>query len=605
MVKNKGSVRGHKRGVCPGLPSNFDLADYTNTPMTNWFSPRVLFSTGIRDLLSKLFGAYADRRAIIAALKPAKTFDDWKDRDHVWVDYVADLGDGWDSTYSIAWCLAQTKQAVEINDKKMDLPRGDILVMGGDQVYPFASTEGYKRRLVRPYQAALPCTPKGKHPTVFAIPGNHDWYDGLRGFMRRFCQGAWLGGWKTKQTRPYWSIQLPHGWWLWGVDIQLDDYIDQAQVGFFRETAKNVQSGDHIILCVAEPSWVFAATGDTKLYRNLAFLENEIIANRNAHLVATLSGDLHHFAHYEARDDFKHNSDGLTRHKITCGGGGAFTHGTHHLPKSINLVEQEETRTYNRSDKMLPETGASKRLLWKNLFFPFRHLAFASILGGFYLAFALALAQVGLLGKLASIPIEAANLGQVFSLYIKVTFSNVGAFVFLGFLFGSAYLFAQPDWHSKPGLKRAPKFWGGLAHSAMHLLVLVPALWALSHWGGINLPPLTPDWPSAIKFSLAVFFTGAVGGGLVFGIYLSLSNLLFGFHRTEAFSAVRDANHKSFLRMKISKKGLVIYPLGLKETERNWKENKDSGENKSWISPGGEKKLAPELICGPIEIKGQ
>lgn len=604
MEKNERPAPGHKRDACPGLPSDFDLADYTGTPMTNWFSPKVLFTTGIRDLLSKLFGAYADRRAIIAALKPAKSFDDWKDHDHIWVDYVADLGDGWDSTYSIAWCLAQIKQTIGIKDKKMDLPRGDILVMGGDQVYPFASAEAYKRRLVRPYQAALPCTPKGKHPTVFAIPGNHDWYDGLRAFMRRFCQGAWLGGWKTKQTRPYWSIQLPHGWWLWGVDIQLDDYIDQAQVEFFRETAKKVQAGNRIILCVAEPSWVFAATGDTRLHRNLAFLENEIIANREAHLVATLSGDLHHFAHYEAHDDFEHNNNGQARHKITCGGGGAFTHGTHHLPESIKLVEQDETRTYTRSDKMLPEAGESKQMLWGNIFFPFRHLAFAGILGSFYLAFALTLAHVGLLDKLASIPVEIGNLGAVFAAYIKVTSSSLWALVFFALLFGSAYLFAQPDWRSKPGQKRVPKFWGGLAHSLMHLWVLVPVLWALSHWGEINLPPFAPDWSSALKFGLAVFFAGAVGGGVIFGIYLSLSNLLAGFHRTEAFSALRGADYKSFLRMKISKKGLVIYPLGLKKSERNWKQNPDKRENKSWISPDGEEELVPELICGPIEIKG-
>ncbi len=594
MEKNKGPAPGHKRDGCPGLPPDFDLADYTRTPMTDWFSPKVLLATGVRSLLSKLFAAYADRRATIAALRPAKSFDDWKDRDHVWVDYVADLGDGWNSTYSVAWCLAQPNQVVEIDSKKEDLPRGDILIMGGDQVYPYASAEEYKKRLVRPYQAALPCTPPGEHPALFAIPGNHDWYDGLQGFMRRFCQGAWLGGWKTKQTRPYWSIQLPHGWWLWGVDTQLVDYIDQAQVEFFRKTAAGMQAGDRVILCVAQPSWIFAAAGDAKLHRNLAFLENEIIADRKALLVTTLSGDLHHFAHYKTKNDV----NGITRHKITCGGGGAFTHGTHHLPNPIKLDEQGQTRTYTRDEKQLPDASESKRLLWKNSLFPFRHLAFAGILGGFYLAFALALANGGLLGKLVSIPLEVGNLAQVFWMYIKGTFSHLWAFLFFALMFGGTYFFAQPDWRSKPGLKRVPKFWGGLAHSAMHSLFLVLLLWALSHW----VEPFAPDWPSAMKFSLTVFIAGAVGGGVVFGIYLSLSNLLAGFHRTEAFSALRGANNKSFLRIKISKQGLVIYPLGLKESERIWKENPDSGENKSWISPDG-KGLSPYLICGPIEVK--
>lgn len=607
-AKNVGAAPGHEREPCPGLPEDFDLKDYTSARMTNWFSPVVLFSTGARDLLSQIFAAYADRRATIAALQPASTFDDLKDRDELWLDYVADVGDGWDSTYSIAWCLGQLKQTVNTNGAQQQLQRGDMLVMGGDQVYPFASAEAYNTRLVRPYQAALPCTPEGEHPVLFALPGNHDWTDGLRGFMRRFCQGAWLGGWRTHQSRPYWSVQLPHGWWIWGVDSQIDDYIDQAQVDFFRQTAENVQAGDRVILCVAAPSWIYAATGDNELYRNLAFLENDIICKRKAHLVLTLSGDLHHFAHYRTDD----GRDGIMRHKITCGGGGAFTHGTHHLPKRIDLVEQNEDRSYELdaqplpdgtgSAKVLPGQGESKRLLWKNLLFPLRHPAFAALLGGFYLVYALVLANAGLLQQLALVPFEPGNTALTFWLYIKTTFAHVWPLLFLGLLIGSGYAFAQPDWRSNPEVKRKRKLCGGLVHALMHLVVLIPLLWTLSHSSTISLPPFAPDWTSALKYSLATFFFGALGGGLVFGIYLSASNLLAGFHRTEAFSAVRDANNKSFLRMHLNKDGLTIYPLGLSDSECEWKENPEGGENSSWIHPAGDKPLVPDLICGPIRI---
>lgn len=594
---NIGPAPGHKRETCPGLPGDFELKDYINTPMTNWFSPGVLLAAGIRDLLSRVFAAYADQRATIAALSAAESFDKLKDRDQVWVDYVADVGDGWHSTYSVAWCLAQLKHAVKIDGTTRDLPRGNVLVMGGDQVYPYASAESYNRRLVRPYQAALPCAPEDDHPLLFAIPGNHDWTDSLRGFQRRFCQGHWLGGWKTKQTRPYWSIQLPHGWWLWGVDSQMDDYIDQAQVAFFRKTAEQVQPGDRIILCVAAPSWIFAASGDSELHRNLAFIENDIICGRKAHLVVTLSGDLHHFAHYRASDDE------IERHKITCGGGGAFTHGTHHLPDPINLVERGKPRNYRLEHEQLPDCRSSKQLLWKNLFFPFRHLMFAGILGGFYLAYALVLANAGLPQQLAAVPLDAGNILQVGWLYTRTTFAHVWPLLFFGLLLGSGYLFAQPDWHSNPQIKPTRKFFGGLVHALMHLAVLVPFLWGLSRCNEITLPPFAPDWVSAMKFSIAVSVTGTMVGGVVFGIYLSLSNLLAGFHRTEAFSAARDSGHKSFLRMQIHKQGLTIYPLGLNRPERNWEINSDTGENKSWINPAGETTLMPELIGEPIEIK--
>ena len=45
-----------------------------------------------------------------------------------------------------------------------------------------------------------PGSDRAAHPTVYAIPGNHDWYDGLTGFLRQFGQDRWLGGWRTHQT---------------------------------------------------------------------------------------------------------------------------------------------------------------------------------------------------------------------------------------------------------------------------------------------------------------------------------------------------------------------------------------------------------------------
>ena len=40
------------------------------------------------------------------------------------------------------------------------LPRGDVLLMGGDQVYPVANGDGYENRMKGPYRAALPEAPE-------------------------------------------------------------------------------------------------------------------------------------------------------------------------------------------------------------------------------------------------------------------------------------------------------------------------------------------------------------------------------------------------------------------------------------------------------------
>ena len=37
-------------------------------------------------------------------------------------------------------------------------------------------------------------------PTCFAIPGNHDWIDGLETYQRHIQHKAWLGGWLLPQV---------------------------------------------------------------------------------------------------------------------------------------------------------------------------------------------------------------------------------------------------------------------------------------------------------------------------------------------------------------------------------------------------------------------
>ena len=65
----------------------------------------------------------------------------------MWIDYVADVGDGRHLTYSIAWLLSE--KSLSLNG--VEMPRGRLLVMGGDQVYPTATRETYQNRFRGPY----------------------------------------------------------------------------------------------------------------------------------------------------------------------------------------------------------------------------------------------------------------------------------------------------------------------------------------------------------------------------------------------------------------------------------------------------------------------
>src|SRR5688500_12808961 len=98
-----------------------------------WLAPLLLLSTGLRTLLAILFGAYLDKRELQNAL-PGRIYRQPGVDGELWIDYVADLGDGFDATYSVAYLLAQPELALD----GRRLPRGQVLVMGGDQVYPTA-----------------------------------------------------------------------------------------------------------------------------------------------------------------------------------------------------------------------------------------------------------------------------------------------------------------------------------------------------------------------------------------------------------------------------------------------------------------------------------
>jgi hypothetical protein len=110
--------------------------------MARWFDPVLLLKLLNNVFLSSIFGQYADRRLIIAALDTAtpdehfKRADSFQDRltkntdGSMWIDWVADLGDGFDSTYAMASLLSRK----ELKLADTPLPRGQALIMGGDDV---------------------------------------------------------------------------------------------------------------------------------------------------------------------------------------------------------------------------------------------------------------------------------------------------------------------------------------------------------------------------------------------------------------------------------------------------------------------------------------
>jgi hypothetical protein len=277
--------------------------------MVSWYDPGQLIRTAFEVLVSTILGKHSDFR-LTEALNPSDTApfhhcdETLTDGDSCfWIDYIGDTGDGWDSTYTIAYYLAQPEIALRAEDGvESHLPRGNVLIFGGDQVYPTPSRSEYERRLVAPYTAALPPGGTESHD-VFAIPGNHDWYDSLVSFKRLFMAKQRFAGWRARQDRSYFALKLPRGWWLLGTDVQLGSDIDAPQVEYFQSVAKHMLPEDRVILCNAQPHWIWAHIyskyDPDYSERNLRYLQRDILPGRVA---VFLAGDLHHYRRHAAPD---------------------------------------------------------------------------------------------------------------------------------------------------------------------------------------------------------------------------------------------------------------------------------------------------------------
>ncbi|MCB1546666.1 MAG: metallophosphoesterase [Hyphomicrobiaceae bacterium] len=341
--------------------------------MVRWYNPGVLIKTGIHTVISSLFGQYADNRLMQAATDRASVdelktrydyssadpskFENYIRRDAsgaFWIDYLSDIGDGFEPTYATAFLLAQPELSLASMDP---LPAGQILILGGDQAYPQATREEYRLRLQNPFDWAFNVAEPQRR--LFALPGNHDWYDGLSSFDSLFCvsrdgtldrKGTKIGGWETQQHRSYWALQLPYKWWIWGPDIQFSKYLDSSQVSYFELLADQTGPDDRIVICMAQPNWLLADYEGIDAEEN--FFKITSIARKNgAKVHALIAGDWHHYNRYYTKD--------IDVHFFVAGGGGAFLHPTHILKDTIQ-VRWPELKVPAQPADVEPEGGDGK-----------------------------------------------------------------------------------------------------------------------------------------------------------------------------------------------------------------------------------------------------
>jgi hypothetical protein len=275
----------------------------------------------------------------------------------VWLDFIADTGD--DATVSEA--VARLLSAEYQIDGHV-LPRGDVLIHGGDLAYPVATVREVSRRLIGPFNRVFePLCDWSRPRVLLAIPGNHDWYDGLDGFAR-LCQApctfeepleredamhpkpndnpvlAWarafasgqqvqkpgalaIAGYVPVQQASYFRVPLARGLDLFGVDRQLR-HVDRRQRAYFESSPRAAR-----MVLLPDP---VRAWGETRLTGREALAALDVDPALAPTFV--LSGDTHHY---------ERSSEGPSLH-VVAGGGGAFLHGARVSPGGASYTRDAE-----------------------------------------------------------------------------------------------------------------------------------------------------------------------------------------------------------------------------------------------------------------------
>ena len=543
--------------------------------------------------------------------------------DGVWLDFLADVGDSWEATYAVASLVVDPSLVGKFPESaRQKLPKtfkaADIVVMGGDLVYPVASRARYRRRFRAPFAAAFPDVARPMAPAMLAIPGNHDWYDGLTSFCRVFCHGGAVGGWRLFQRRSYFAVKLTRGWWLWGIDIALDTRIDAPQHAYFLrildesaawDAKERFEDGDRVILCSSKPAWVQTSRYSDEAFRNLEEFVNTVESHPcGGSVPVILTGDLHHYSRYV---------NAANRQMIVSGGGGSYLMGTHFLPERVANLEtrpplapdrrsassrssqKPEPDDFRASGFEYPNRADSRRLALGSLWLALRpaNWAFCLLTGAVYWWLSPGVRASGV----ASAP--ARGWRGVLSLprWIWLNPEKVNGFLLVAVILACAALAIYINTRASRYLTAA---WGTV-HGVVHVWLAIGMAWFLAQSSLEVTRALTAAHLLSVeRYVVPAVFVVIAGlvAGTVAGIYLAISDRFFDLHHNDVFAVQSLIDYRNFVRLHIRPDGVLdIYPIGLRRVPRRWRRRMDGKPNEPLYEPADEK-LLPHLIEGPIRI---
>lgn len=345
----------------------------------SWLTVRALLSSvndiigrGAPRLVNELRGAWVDSR------RDADSNGRWDDDLVVRVPGVGSfllLGDPGEqdySQYAVVPVLASQDDA-------------GFMVVLSDVIYPSGDVNDYVDGFYIPY--------RGLRMPIYALPGNHDWYDGLNGFMWNFCGAEPLAAsaydpasyslreriarriwrkasaprrdildayrlervdgeaWEPLQPGPYYAIELDD-LFIVCVDSGITGDIDRAQAEWLVRISESTRKPK--LLLVGKP------LVDKKRYKPGPFPDvgrvpvdasdgttfgsvDDVVRHDDFGYVAAIGGDTHNYQRYDVTLS---SSSGTSRpfHHVVSGGGGAYMSATHTIDGGNELKTADGKR---------------------------------------------------------------------------------------------------------------------------------------------------------------------------------------------------------------------------------------------------------------------
>jgi hypothetical protein len=251
-------------------------------------------------------------------------------------------------------------------------PNTDFMVICSDVIYPAGGTLEY---------AYKHCWPYRHYPRpIYALPGNHDWYDSLRGFMAYFCgqtsapprlrrslfsraglvDRLWLDAnepddadkrqfMETLRQDPSQHVRLPGPYYrictgpldIIAIDTGIDGTIDAAQGDWLRHISRSLKPK---VLLTGKPIYVNGDHHPCPIDGGRQGCVDDIIRDPANRYVAAIGGDIHNYQRYPVQLGAR-----IIQYLVS-GGGGAFMHPTHKIPninkQNLVGVSEEAFRCY-------------------------------------------------------------------------------------------------------------------------------------------------------------------------------------------------------------------------------------------------------------------